>query len=277
MKMYGNRFEADDSLYKGGALADVVNGLSFDVENDPQTALRSALVAQGYKLNPQEVMKFTNPGYTYSSVDAGDRAVQSVFNPRNGKLINSKVAYGRNPTKVYEADANIRKAEIDASAQRYTADMGYAKEQIPRFSPVYGANGEVLSYNNSTGDVSDTGFKSYLRGPGGRGALSLNDKKNIDAMVANAIQLSTSKEDFSARLASIAGNNSEAQAYVQSVARNPQYMFKNKVGFYETAQNPYAQGGKFFPAAKLAEYAKVNNITEEAARKMLIDDGYVIN
>ena len=297
VKMYGNRFAADDSLYKGGALADVVNGLSFDVENDPQGALRSGLVSQGYGLKPQDLMKFTHPGYTYSSVDAGDRAVQSVFNPRNGKLINSKVAYGRNPTKVYESDSDTRQAEIAAAAQRHTADMGYAKGQIPSFSPVYGESGEVLSYNNRTGGVSDTGARSYPRGQGqGSKPMSAGQRLSLGQSAVKSVENLSSQEAKWNYLVKQSGGDVDALRVMAEAVFSDGSLPKAADEFLKTgavrsagAADPVpsvppvpADKGNvpaadvYFPRARLAEYAAKMGVSPEEALRSIEAQGFVV-
>ena len=216
-EMYKDRFKVGDDLYRGDAVRDRIGELNFDVRNNPNEAMRSGIATQDYGLKPQEIMKYAYPNMTSDNFDAGDREVMYSFDPGTGKFSTQEQKYGINPTKRYETDSDVKRAGITAGAQRYVADRG----------------AESRMY------VADRGLEGKQTG-GSAKPLSISDKKNLDAMIAQAIQLAISPEDFNARIQSIAGDNPQIQEYVAVAARNPQYMYKNNVGFYETKQNPYA-------------------------------------
>lgn len=224
--MYENQFKQADDLRQGDLVRGRLDGLDFSRQNPG--LLANVLAAQGYGLKPEEAMKYTHPNYTASNFDAGDRAVMYSFDPLTGTFNTQEARYGLNPTDKYQADADTKQANINAETERYVADRNYA--------------GNVYVADTNAGSSKYVADKTYGgKQPGGAAkSLSIADKKNLDAMVANAIQLATSKEDFNSRLGAIAGSNAEAQEYAKFVAANPQYMLKNQYGMYETKANPWA-------------------------------------
>ena len=273
MNFYKNQFETADKLGYQDNVASRVGGLDYDVRGNPTGAAQSSMVAQAYGLKPEEVFQYTAPNFTSGHFDAGDREVMYGFDPRSNSFYIQNAAYGINPTDKYQSDADTQQARIAADARRYSADKGY--------------EGKVVSAS----------------GKGGQGgkALTLTDKKNLNELVSRGIQLATvdgqfNQQAFDQWLTSTVGNNPEALSYAQGVLNLPQYMGKNSFGRDRVTANPYQAAQEedwgtitpgqpqqqssapnaYFPAARLEEYARNNNMTPAQARQSIEAQGYMI-
>ena len=273
--LYKGQFETADKLGYQDNVASRVGGLDYDVRGNPTGAAQSSMVAQAYGLKPEEVFQYTAPNFTSGHFDAGDREVMYGFDPRSNSFYIQNAAYGINPTDKYQSDADTQQARIAADARRYSADKGY--------------EGKVVSAS----------------GKGGQGgkALTLTDKKNLNELVSRGIQLATvdgqfNQQAFDQWLTSTVGNNPEALSYAQGVLNLPQYMGKNSFGRDRVTANPYQAAQEedwgtitpgqtqpqqqssapnaYFPAARLEEYARNNNMTPAQARQSIEAQGYMI-
>lgn len=286
MNYYKNQFETADKLGYQDNIASRVGGLDYDVRGNAPNAARSAAIAGAYGIDMAPVYERTAPQFTFSSSDLGDRLGYFRQDPLTGEYGYSAYNYDVNPTDKYKADADTRQANIRAKADRYVADT------------------------NLRGDIVSASGRSSGNGQGGK-PLTLSDKKNIGELVFQNLQLADTKDGFNQQafeqwLNSAFGDNPEAMAYARSIVGMPQYE-QNNVGMKIPATNPYqptqqgeelgtitpgqvsgqGQGqtrpqtqvqttGAYFPAARLEEYARANNMTPAQARQQIEAQGYAI-
>ena len=286
MNYYKNQFETADKLGYQDNVASRVGGLDYDVRNNPIGAAQSSMMAQAYGLKPEEIFKYTAPNFTSGHFSAGDKEVMYGFDPLKNRFYLQNVDYGINPTNKYQADADTRQTNIRAAADRYVADT------------------------NLRGDIVSASAKGNGEGQGGK-PLTLSDKKNIGDLVFQNLQLADTKDGFNQQafeqwLNSAFADNPGAMAYARSIVGMPQYE-QNNIGIKIPATNPYqptqqgeelgtitpgqvsgqGQGqtqpqpqvqatGAYFPAARLEEYARANNMTPAQARQQIEAQGYAI-
>ena len=156
MDYYKNQFETADKLGYQDEVASRVNGLDYDLRSNPARAMQSGLTAQAYDLNPQGLYAYAYPNLTSGVIDNGDNNMFYQMNPATGDTVMQRFEKNVDPSKRYEADARVRTAQIN---------------QSPKYSVVYGPNGEIMTVNDRDGSVSETGKMSYPRyGSGGAAA-----------------------------------------------------------------------------------------------------------
>ena len=286
MNYYKNQFETADKLGYQDNIASRVGGLDYDVRRNAPNAARSAAVAGAYGIDMAPVYERTAPQFSFSSADLGDRLGYFTQDPLTGEYGYRAYNYDVNPTKRYESDADTRQANIRAAADRYVADT------------------------NLRGDIVSASAKGNGGGQGGK-PLTLSDKKNIGELVFQNLQLADTKDGFNQQafeqwLNSAFGDNPGAMAYARSIVGMPQYE-QNNIGMKIPTTNPYqptqqgeelgtitpgqvsgqGQGqtqpqpqvqatGAYFPAARLEEYARANNMTPAQARQQIEAQGYAI-
>lgn len=285
--LYTNQFETADKLGYQDNVASRVGGLDYDVRGNAPNAARSAAVAGAYGIDMAPVYERTAPQFSFNSADLGDRLGYFTQDPLTGEYGYSAYNYDVNPTDKYKADADTRQANIRAAADRYVADT------------------------NLRGDIVSASGRSSGNGQGGK-PLTLTDKKNLNDLVFQGIQLATTGDGFNQQafdqwLNSVVGDNPEALAYAQSVVGLPQYVQDN-IGLKIPTANPYQQTqgqgeelgtitpgqvsgqgqgqtrpqtqvqttGAYFPAARLEEYARANNMTPAQAQQQIEAQGYAI-
>ena len=286
MNFYKNQFETADKLGYQDNVASRVGGLDYDVRGNAPNAARSAAVAGAYGIDMAPVYERTAPQFSFSSADLGDRLGYFTQDPLTGEYGYRAYNYDVNPTKRYESDADTRQENIRAAADRYVADT------------------------NLRGDIINASGRSAGSGQGVK-PLTLSDKKNIGDLVFQNLQLAETKDGFNQQafeqwLNSAFGDNPEAMAYARSIVGMPQYE-QNNIGMKIPRTNPYqptqqgeelgtitpgqvsgqGQGqtqpqpqvqatGAYFPAARLEEYARANNMTPAQARQQIEAQGYAI-
>lgn len=269
INMYESPFKMRDEMSQMDQKAERVKGLTLD-RNNPQGTYQGGLIAQMYGAKPEDVMKYTMPNYTADNFDAGDKEVIYTQDPLTGEITTQDYDYGLNPTKQYQSDADIKRANINAGASKYVADVGY--------------KGKVLTANS--------------KGTGGKPAkpMTYSEKKGYNALVVEAIMTSdpAKPEEFAEKMKIIAGDDPEIRDYVKSVAKSSKYPVKTVYG--EKAKiNPFAnvewdtdgealipdnpdtpEKPKVFSKEDLKGYAQANQMSLKDAMKDLQDRGYVI-
>ena len=271
INMYESPFKMRDEMGQMDQKAERVKGLTLD-RNDPQGTYQGALTAQIYGAKPEEIMKYTMPNYTAENFDAGDKEVIYTQDPVTGEITTQDHKYGLNPTKQYESDSDIKRANINAGASRYVADKGY--------------EGKVLTANSKGEGVKPAKPMTY------------SEKKGYNALVVEAIMTSGSPEEFAEKMKIIAGDNPEIKDYVKSVAKSSKYPVKSMAGVERAAINPFAnvewdtngealipdapdapktpEKPKVFSKEDLKGYAQANQMSLKDAMMDLKDRGYVI-
>ena len=202
MNFYKNQFETADKLGYQDEVASRVNNLDYDVRSNPARAMQSGLTAQAYGLNPQGLYAYAYPNLSIGTMDNGDRNTVYTYDGATGTFGTQDFAKDVDPSKKYEADSRVRTAQIN---------------QSPKYSVVYGPNGEIMTVNDRDGSVLETGKMSYPRyGSGGSGGAPAGPKpltpeqrmKISQEALRYAGQGGTPEEVWN-RLASVAGNNPE--------------------------------------------------------------------
>lgn len=273
INMYESPFKMRDEMGQMDQKAERVKGLPLD-RNDPQATYQGGLTAQIYGAKPEDIMKYTMPNYTAENFDAGDKEVIYTQDPLTGEITTQDYKYGLNPTKQYQSDADIKRANINAGASKYVADVGY--------------KGKVLTANG--------------KGEGGKPAkpMTYSEKKGYNALVVEAIATSGSPEEFAEKMKIIAGDNPEIRDYVKSVAKSSKYPVKSIYG-NKAEINPFAgvewdtdgealipdvpdvpdvpdapDKPKVFSKEDLKGYAEANQMSLKDAMMDLKNRGYVI-
>lgn len=269
INMYESPFKMRDEMGQMDIKADRVKGLPLD-RNDPQGTYQGGLIAQMYGAKPEEIMKYTMPNYTAENFDAGDKEVIYIQDPVTGAITTQDHKYGLNPTKQYQSDADIKRANINAGASKYVADVGYkGKELVAKSKAVKPAK-----------------------------PMTYSEKKGYNALVVEAIMTSGSPEEFAEKMKIIAGDNPEIKDYVKSVAKSSKYPVKSMAGVERAEINPFAsvewdtdgealmpdapdtpeapEKPKVFSKEDLKGYAQANQMSLKDAMMDLIDRGYVI-
>jgi hypothetical protein len=269
INMYESPFKMRDEMGQMDIKADRVKGLPLD-RNDPQGTYQGGLIAQMYGAKPEEIMKYTMPNYTAENFDAGDKEVIYIQDPVTGAITTQDHKYGLNPTKQYQSDADIKRANIHAGASKYVADVGYkGKELVAKSKAVKPAK-----------------------------PMTYSEKKGYNALVVEAIMTSGSPEEFAEKMKIIAGDNPEIKDYVKSVAKSSKYPVKSMAGVERAEINPFAsvewdtdgealipdapdapdapEKPKVFSKEDLKGYAQANQMSLKDAMMDLIDRGYVI-
>lgn len=269
INMYESPFKMRDEMGQMDQKAERVKGLTLD-RNDPQGTYQGALTAQMYGAKPEDIMKYTMPNYTAENFDAGDKEVIYIQDPVTGEITTQDHKYGLNPTKQYESDSDIKRANINAGASKYVADVGY--------------KGKVLAANSKGGKPAKP--------------MTYSEKKGYNALVVEAIMTSGSPEEFAEKMKIIAGDNPEIKDYVKSVAKSSKYPVKSMAGVERAEINPFAsvewdtdrealipdapdapeapEKPKVFSKEDLKGYAQANQMSLKDAMMDLIDRGYVI-
>ena len=268
INMYESPFKMRDEMSQMDQKAERVKGLTLD-RNNPQGTYQGGLIAQMYGAKPEDVMKYTMPNYTADNFDAGDKEVIYSQDPLTGAITTQDHKYGLNPTKQYQSDADVKRANVNAGASKYVADVGY--------------KGKVLTANG--------------KGEGGKPAkpMTYSEKKGYNALVVEAIMTSGSPEEFAEKMKIIAGDNPEIRDYVKSVAKSSKYPVKSMAGVERAEINPFAgvewdtdgevlmpddpntpETTKVFSKEDLKGYAQANQMSLKDAMKDLQDRGYVI-
>ena len=272
INMYENPFKNRDEIDQMDIKADRVKGLPHD-RNDPQGTYQGGLTAQIYGAKPEEIMKYTMPNYTAENFDAGDKEVIYTQDPVTGAITTQDHKYGLNPTKQYESDADIKRANINAGASKYVADVGYKGK-------------ELAAKGKGEGAVKPAKPMTY------------SEKKGYNALVVEAIMTSGSPEEFAEKMKIIAGDNPEIKDYVKSVAKSSKYPVKSMAGIERAENNPFAsvewdtdgealipdapdapeapEKPKVFSKEDLKGYAQANQMSLKDAMMDLKDRGYVI-
>ena len=275
INMYENPFKNRDEIDQMDIKADRVKGLPHD-RNDPQGTYQGGLTAQIYGAKPEEIMKYTMPNYTAENFDAGDKEVIYTQDPVTGAITTQDHKYGLNPTKQYESDSDIKRANINAGASKYVADVGYKGKELAA---------------NSKGEGAVKPAKP----------MTYSEKKGYNALVVEAIMTSGSPEEFAEKMKIIAGDNPEIKDYVKSVAKSSKYPVKSMAGVERAEVNPFAsvewdtdgealipdapdapdapeapEKPKVFSKEDLKGYAQANQMSLKDAMMDLKDRGYVI-
>ena len=268
INMYESPFKMRDEMGQMDQKAERVKGLPLD-RNNPQGTYQGGLIAQMYGAKPEEIMKYTMPNYTAENFDAGDKEVIYTQDPVTGEITTQDHKYGLNPTKQYESDSDIKRANIHAGASKYVADVGYKGKELA-------AKGAVKPAK----------------------PMTYSEKKGYNALVVEAIMTSGSPEEFAEKMKIIAGDNPEIKDYVKSVAKSSKYPVKSMAGVERAAINPFAnvewdtngealipdapdapktpEKPKVFSKEDLKEYAQANQMSLKDAMMDLKDRGYVI-
>ena len=269
INMYESPFKMRDEMGQMDQKAERVKGLTLD-RNDTQGTYQGALTAQMYGAKPEDIMKYTMPNYTADNFDAGDKEVIYTQDPLTGAITTQDHKYGLNPTKQYESDSDIKRANINAGASRYVADVGYkGKELVAKSKAVKPAK-----------------------------PMTYSEKKGYNALVVEAIMTSGSPEEFAEKMKIIAGDNPEIKDYVKSVAKSSKYPVKSMAGVERAEVNPFAsvewdtdgealipdapdapeapEKPKVFSKEDLKGYAQANQMSLKDAMMDLKDRGYVI-
>lgn len=262
INMYESPFKMRDEMSQMDQKAERVKGLTLS-RGDPQGTYQGGLIAQMYGAKPEDVMKYTMPNYTADNFDAGDKEVIYTQDPLTGAITTQDYDYGLNPTKQYQSDADVKRANINAGASKYVADVGY--------------KGKVLTANG--------------KGEKPAKPMTYSEKKGYNALVVEAIMTSGNPEEFAEKMKIIAGDNPEIRDYVKSVAKSSKYPVKSVYG--DRAEiNPFAkvewdtdgealipdvpEKTKVFSKEDLKGYAQANQMSLKDAMKDLQDRGYVI-
>lgn len=269
INMYESPFKMRDEMGQMDQKAERVKGLTLD-RNDPQGTYQGGLIAQMYGAKPEDIMKYTMPNYTVDNFDAGNREVIISQDPVTGEITTQDHKYGLNPTKQYESDSDIKRANINAGASKYVADVGYkGKELVAKSKAVKPAK-----------------------------PMTYSEKKGYNALVVEAIMTSGSPEEFAEKMKIIAGDNPEIKDYVKSVAKSSKYPVKSMAGVERAEINPFAsvewdtdgealipdapdapeapEKPKVFSKEDLKGYAQANQMSLKDAMMDLKDRGYVI-
>ena len=212
INMYENPFKNRDEIDQMDIKADRVKGLPHD-RNDPQGTYQGGLTAQIYGAKPEEIMKYTMPNYTAENFDAGDKEVIYTQDPVTGAITTQDHKYGLNPTKQYESDSDIKRANINAGASRYVADVGY--------------KGKVLTANSKGGNGEPVK------------PLSLPDKKSVNSMIVDILETSKDPQEVKERIQTLSEGDPRIERYAKSLANRSNYITGNGV-YMETKPNQFA-------------------------------------
>ncbi len=243
--LFKNQFETADKLGYQDEVASRVNNLDYDVRSNPARAMQSGLTAQAYGLNPQGLYAYAYPNLSIGTMDNGDRNTVYIYDKTTGTFGTQDFAKNVDPDTAYKADAGIREAQIN---------------QSPTYSVVYGPNGEVLSYNNKTGGVMNTGAMSYPRyGSGGAPAvvkpLTPEQRMKISQEALRYAGQGGTPEEVWNQLASVAGGNPEVLSLMANSVFGTSQLPPATDGLDPQA-NPYYNR---IPAAA-AEFFRTGNI-----------------
>ena len=245
MNFYKNQFETADKLGYQDEVASRVNNLDYDVRSNPARAMQSGLTAQAYDLNPQGLWQYTYPNLTSGVIDNGDNNMFYQMNPATGDTAMQRFDKSVDPDTAYKADAGIREAQIRSA---------------PRFTPTYGANGEIYAFNDRTGGVSETGKMSYPRygsggAPAGPKPLTPEQRMKISQEALKYAGQGGTPEEVWNQIVNVAGSNPEVLSLMaNSVYGTPQLPPAQEYG--DPQANQYYNR---IPAAA-AEFFRTGNI-----------------
>lgn len=245
MNYYKNQFETADKLGYQDEVASRVNGLDYDLRSNPARAMQSGLTAQAYDLNPQGLYAYAYPNLSIGTMDNGDRNTVYTYDGATGTFGTQDFAKNVDPDTAYKADAGIQEARIRSA---------------PRYTPTYGANGEIYAFNDRTGGVSETGKMSYPRyGSGGAAAgpkpLTPEQRMKISQEALKYAGQGGTPEEVWNQIVNVAGSNPEVLSLMaNSVYGTPQLPPAQEYG--DPQANQYYNR---VPAAA-AEFFRTGNI-----------------
>ena len=245
MNFYKNQFETADKLGYQDEVASRVNNLDYDVRSNPARAMQSGLTAQAYGLNPQGLYAYAYPNLTSGVIDNGDNNMFYQMNPATGDTVMQRFDKSVDPSKRYEADARVRTAQIN---------------QSPKYSVVYGPNGEIMTVNDRDGSVSETGKMSYPRygsggAPAGLKPLTPEQRMKISQEALKYAGQGGTPEEVWNQIVNVAGSNPEVLSLMaNSVYGTPQLPPAQEYG--DPQANQYYNR---IPAAA-AEFFRTGNI-----------------